>query len=268
MQSYRDSDHIRKTNGRYDLAVMTAIGSREEQQDSFGFLHGDDWMFIIVCDGMGGTNGGKLASSAAVRTALEIFREYQKPCDPIAFLQRMTESANEAVLRVQFGRGTGPKTNAGSTMVAVLIDSKDLYWNSVGDSRVYLLRKEEFVQMTQDQNYKAVLREQLRTGMISQEVYLSHKKREEALINYLGIGALKLIDYNEKPIRLLTEDKVLLTTDGLYKAVSESVILEVLENFSNIEDALQMLEMKAEKNAKRDRFAQDNTTAALLKILY
>lgn len=74
----------------------------------------------------------------------------------------------------QFENSLRRKLNAGSTLVAVMLDSsRNLYWNSVGDSRLYLFRDGDFAQITQDHNYTTVLLEKLNAGMIDREEFNS-----------------------------------------------------------------------------------------------
>ena len=65
---------------------------------------------------------------------------------------------------------------------------------------------------------------------------------------------------------LIKEDKILLMSDGLYKLVSNDEIKRILSNFSNIEDALKALEIKAQKAARSKNVNRDNMTVALVKI--
>ena len=61
-------------------------------------------------------------------------------------------------------------------------------------------------------------------------------------------------------------DKILLMSDGLYKLVSNNEIMRILSNFTNIEDALKALELKAQKASKNFKISRDNMTVALIKI--
>ena len=55
-------------------------------------------------------------------------------------------------------------------------------------------------------------------------------------------------------------------SDGLYKIVSDSEIARILDNFSNIGEAVQALELKVQKKAKNGTEARDNMTVALIKV--
>ena len=264
MLGLKDNDLVRETAGIYDFSVSTVIGDRAEQQDSFAFLLQPNRAFVAICDGMGGHRGGKLAGKLAARTMLEACSGASDD-DPVSLLQRAAELADRKIS--QLTDESGARMNAGSTLSSVLLLGRTLYWCAIGDSRIYLLRGDEFVQLTQDQNYKTVLNAQLHTGAITQEEYDRNLYRADALISFIGIGNLKLVDYNQRPFTLEPKDKLILMSDGVYRVLPEEEIKSVIMNFSNPADALQMLEYKIQKEAKKNKRSRDNTTAAILKIL-
>lgn len=247
------------------FAVTMVIGDREDQQDSFGYHVEEGEAILTVCDGMGGHEGGRRASQTAVATILNLYEETY-PCQEIpARLREITVQADAAVSALT-GPDGGP-LRGGSTMLTLVLRGREMYWNSVGDSRIYLFRNGECVQVTQDQNYETVLREQLRAGEITQEDFEREIPRGGALVNYLGIGGLGLIDYNEMPLLLQPDDRILMATDGLYRLVTDAEIRTVLDNFRNIEDALAILEQKARRGAAARLVSRDNMTTALIRIL-
>ena len=261
----RDNILLSETNHAYEIAVISKLGDREEQQDSFGYFFKDEELLAVLCDGMGGIQGGRSASLCAVKTAVEELITAENENDPIPFMQKVTKLIDDKIVRLR--DKDGAKLNGGSTMVMVLLRGRRLYWNSVGDSRIYLQRKNEFVQLTQDQNFRTVLDEQFRTGDLSKEEYLKKLDGSEALINYLGIGNLRLIDYNQEPLLLKKGDCILLTSDGLYKLIEDREIHEIVANFSRCEEALQMMEYKMKKYATKRHAQRDNTTVMLIRIL-
>lgn len=248
------------------LAIISDIGDRSDQQDDFGYDLNDSGAMVLVCDGMGGHNGGNLASATVTKRFLS---DYKKLCPTdktatIAFLHDTTVLANSDVF--ELADLNGEKINAGSTVVSVAIFDRQLYWSSVGDSRLYLFRDGELVQITQDHNYTTLLTEKLNMGLISQEEFEYEKCNGEALISYIGMATLPLIDYNDTPFALVSNDKLILMSDGLYKVLSDNEILSVVSNFSNISEAVQALNQKAKRNAKKFKISRDNTTISILKI--
>lgn len=264
MQGNKDNQQARDENDVMKISALTVIGNRDDQQDSFGFwLNADDGM-AIICDGMGGHEGGKKASSIAVEKSIELFNKCYRKDNPVDFLQYMTSEANKAVLGLCDENGR--KLDAGSTLVMLYIADKKLYWNSVGDSRAYLYRNGEFVQITTDQNYGTVLNEQLSAGIISKEQFLEEQSRADALISYLGMQSDRLIDFNDTPFQLISKDKIIIMTDGLYRLVPDQDIANIIGNFADVNEALSALEIKAQRYAIKSNLNRDNMTAILISI--
>lgn len=264
MLNYKNQRLIKDENSAFYLAALSVIGDRDEQQDSFGFSMKQDEGLIVVCDGMGGYEGGKIASELAVEIVLERYEENHLIHKTTDILIKASKEADSCISQLK--NSTGRKLKAGSTIVSVFINKKKLTWCSVGDSRAYLFRQGEMVQLTQDQNYHTVLVEQRNAGLLDEIKFQQESKRGEALISFLGIGNLSLIDYSETPLDLMKDDKILIMSDGLYKIVTDYEITRILDNFSNIGEAVQALETKAKKKAKDTCVSRDNMTVALIKI--
>lgn len=263
-QGHKDYENIKDANSDFEAVISTALGDREEQQDAFGYELMSGEGLVVVCDGMGGHNGGKLASNVAVKTFLETYTNAYPFSDVVSFLHNAIFQANKSVCNLKDQNGNPLK--GGSTIVALVIKNKELFWSSVGDSRAYLFRDGQLVQFTLDHNYGTVLKEQLNAGIIDRSKYEVENQKSEALISFLGMQDLKLIDYNDSSLKLQTNDKIIIMSDGLYKLISDQEIERLIDNFSNIEDALKAFEMKAERIASQKKISRDNMTVALIKI--
>lgn len=245
----------------YEVQVRTDIGGREEQQDN-AYVYSDAVAtFAIVCDGMGGTEHGALASKMTVESIRNLWKEFviQHFQGNIVkfFLEAMTEVDNQVFH--EFGKSRG-----GTTVVAVVIIREKLYWFSAGDSRLYILRNGELVQATRDHNYFLQLNEQFKNGEITQNQFQQEAARGEALISYIGVGGLSVYDLATVPLDLMEGDILLLTTDGLYKAIPKELIQHILmkEDSLSVKADNLMRQITVLKNS----VALDNTTYALIKI--
>jgi protein phosphatase len=261
MQSRDDNEQSFALNDNVEVAITTALGGRSEQQDCYGFLLEEEESLTVICDGMGGHDKGKMASNIAVKAILDMYEDREGTLDPVTMLHELTMNANDEVCTID------SDNLAGTTMVIIYIKGSELYWNSVGDSRAYLFRGSRYTQLTQDHNLKTVLEQKLSQGAISQEEYDRDIVRGEALINYLGIEPLELIDYNVRPLVLEQDDEIIVMTDGLYKFLEEESIFEILKNFKNINDAIGALENLVERGSRRNRTDRDNMTVAIIKKL-
>ncbi len=242
-------------------------GNRKYQQDAV-FVSGSKILaankktrvLAVVCDGMGGMADGGRAAQTGIQMMTEDFKVIEN--NPEIHIPNFLE--NE-VRRIDQVIATFPKENgngSGSTMVAVIADGNQLYWVSVGDSRIYVLRGQEIKQMTRDHNYLLRLSEMVANGEMTLEE-AQRQPQKEALISFLGIGGLELIDINYQPLELLPGDIVLLCSDGITKTLSDEQIRDIMKSStSTMEKKAETLVLAAVRNNTR---SQDNTSVAILQ---
>lgn len=248
--------HIRPGNAQH-------IGSRNGQQDSFAFSHIEDeslarraGVLAVLADGMGGLAMGKEASECAVKATLSLHETTQIETPPVDILQNAVELANINVLAM--ARDAGVEGEAGSTLVAVIVKDDRIYWTSVGDSRIYLYRSGELVQLTTDQNYAAELLQRVADGRISMEEARSHPDRA-ALINFIGNRDIKPADNSLRPFPISDGDWIILCSDGLFGTLTDEEIRKEL--LGNPNDACERL---IQKVVRRNKPHQDNATVTIL----
>ena len=247
----------------YQVGQALHIGNRKEQQDALDIAEletdgGAPRLLAVLCDGMGGMENGAQASALAVRTMVEDFQAVGDG-DIVGFLR---QEAHRIDRRIVDELDNGERS-CGTTMVAAAVsDSGALHWLSVGDSRIYILRGQEIVQVTRDHNYFLLLTEQVRSGEITAAEAEQNKDRE-ALVSYLGIGGLSLMDINPQPFQLEKNDLVLLCSDGLTKTLSQAQILSFIQDGPvNLSLCARMLTHKA---YELRRGSQDNTSVILIR---
>ena len=242
----------------YRSGAVSLLGSREEQQDSFFCRAGKDAAFAVVCDGMGGSRGGGLASQRAVGRLLELYQKRTGEEPVPDFLLHAMDVVDESVVALQ--RETDGCRGAGTTLVAAVLDGSRLFWLSVGDSRLYILRKNEIVRVTRDHNLALRLAQMPESRrMAEREAFASY--RQDALVSFVGMGGIELYDLNETAFRVEAGDRILLTTDGLTKLLTDREIGEIARQ-GEPEAALQRLTAAATEKAAG---VQDNTTCILIQ---
>lgn len=262
MQNHKTDYILTDENSVVKIALLSVIGDREEQQDCAGVRLKNNEGLVVVCDGMGGHKGGRLAGELAVHTLLKRYAE-EFPCEnPRAWLLDTAADIDLAVSGLH--NEAGEKLQAGSTVVAAYITGRSLYWLSVGDSRLYIFREGELVRATADHNYQSVLDRQLRSGLIDEAAYNRKIGQGEALVSFLGVNGLPYIESNDRPFDLKSGDRILLATDGLYRLISDDGICSIVNNFTNINEMVRALEMKARRCA--GHLARDNMTVAAITV--
>lgn len=247
----------------------TATGNRKYQQDAV-YVSGSrkiagnrkTRVFAAVCDGMGGMADGGRASSTAIHMFREGFEKIEKePNIQIPTFFRQGIRSVDAVIS-QFPKEAGK--GSGTTLVAAIAENNRLYWASVGDSRIYILRGRDMIQVTRDHNYMLRLQQMVDNGQMTLQEAQA-KKQKEALISFLGIGNVTLMDINEQPFEMQFGDIVLLCSDGITKTLPDDQIRDIIKN-----DAVSMKEkakILVEAAVRGNTHSQDNTSVAILQYV-
>jgi serine/threonine protein phosphatase PrpC len=234
---------------------------RSSQQDSFAIsdisnaeLCESKGVFAIVADGMGGMADGSELSAIVTRTMLQYFNDALPSGRIDLDLLSMLYAANENVNQFQQGRERG-----GSTVVAVIIHDGDLYFASVGDSRICLVRGGGIMQLTREHVYAIDLDERAASGKMTWDAAFGDSQRA-ALTNFIGVGELERVDRNTRPLRLLRGDRVILMSDGVFGAISDNEILSAMSAPPHVS-----AELLQEKVLAKGYTNQDNLTAVVFE---
>ncbi|MDO5574489.1 MAG: serine/threonine-protein phosphatase [bacterium] len=244
------------------IASHCTQGQRKSQQDNSRYSIEYDHAFAIVCDGMGGMQGGEKASEIAVSKFEDFYHDETPIADKAAFFRHAIKIMDRAIcgLRNEAGKPLG----AGSTMVAVIIEKDKLYWTGVGDSKIYILRGEDMICVTREHNYRLMISQYYEEGSMTAEEYVEEDKRGDALISYLGMGQIKMMDVTEKPFQLEAGDIIMLCSDGIYKTLSEETLKTLIRDAGSNMEAVACNIIDCINQA--DNPTQDNAT--LIAIIY
>ncbi|MDR0647884.1 MAG: protein phosphatase 2C domain-containing protein [Synergistaceae bacterium] len=252
--------------GKLEITPDSAqhIGERGEQQDAYGcFDYAANAVthagyLAVVADGMGGMVLGKEAAVVAVSAFIDAYGKKAGKAIPDALRQAAFE-ANAAVLGMAGERGVRGET--GTTLIAAVIRDDELYWISVGDSRIYLLDRQSIAQLNEEHNLKSRLERLAARGLVDAEEALTHPQRE-ALLSYIGIEDLTEMDIPRTPVKLARGCCVLLCSDGLYRALPDEEILSAAWRSAPREMARELVAAAIGKGKRH----QDNVTAITLTL--
>jgi protein phosphatase len=239
------------------------------QQSSFAHRRGTCLLdvpqgrLLMVADGMGGYQGGEVASAVAV----DVMARYAFAMMPWMLmvsrtterefadgLQRALQSCNERVRSVAAQRGLDARM--GTTLTMAYVAWPDLYVLHVGDSRCYLYRKNQVYRLTRDHTMAQQLVE---NHALSQEE-AAHSRFKHVLVNTIG-GASERVEMEFRHETLEDGDQLLLCTDGLTGYLSDAHIAQYLAAGGPAEQiAKQMVE-----HAKSSG-GEDNITVVLARF--
>ncbi|HEY8058697.1 MAG TPA: Stp1/IreP family PP2C-type Ser/Thr phosphatase, partial [Acidimicrobiales bacterium] len=202
---------------------------RSNNQDSLLVREGE---LFAVADGMGGHQGGEVASALALET---LGKAHDDPST--STLVQAVRSANQAVFEKA---GTSPDLKGMGTTLTALADvdtseGKRLGIVNVGDSRLYRARGDHLEQLTEDHSLVASL---VRQGRITAEEAESHPQRN-ILTRALGIDEAVAVDSWE--VEPVPGDRFLICSDGLFNEVDEGRMIATLRRFDDPADAAREL---------------------------
>ena len=211
-------------------AAGTDVGMRrEENQDSFGIIKTDSFQGFFVADGMGGVNGGAIASRLAISTIQELLPGLKEQMSPEALRTAVAE-INTRI----FERGSAQPGLAGmgTTLVGLVFTVGGIISLNVGDSRAYRIRGDSIKQLSEDHT---VVSELVKSGAISNQEAEGHPAPAHG-------------------------DVYVLCSDGLYNFLSNQDIFDVIKQ-NPLDDANQIL-----INLANRRGGTDNITVVVISV--
>lgn len=202
---------------------------RSSNQDAFlcGKLT-ENTAFVVVCDGMGGANGGNIASSIAMRCLadrlVEDYRESDSPEAIRELLESAVAEANGAVFRT--AREDAELYGMGTTAVVAIASPDAVYLAHVGDSRAYMITPRDITQVTKDHS---VVQDMVDKGQITAEEAKTHPQKH-FLTRALGVEPELECSFTR--IAFPDNGTLLICTDGLSNLVAEEMIQSLVRTFN------------------------------------
>ncbi|MCC8142058.1 MAG: Stp1/IreP family PP2C-type Ser/Thr phosphatase [Lachnospiraceae bacterium] len=228
------------------VCSLTDIGVRREMNQDYFFSSEEPVgalpNLFIVADGMGGHNGGEIASKNVVETMCAVAQKTRK-IKIANILTECVEKANKD-LRAYADEHTEMK-GMGTTTVAAVISDHTLFAANVGDSRMYVVG-EEIRQITSDHS---LVQEMVRRGEIDEELARVHPDKN---IITRAVGASDKIKVDIFEETLAQGELILLCSDGLTNMVEDDEILQVLHRPKDLESNTEYLVELANEHGGKD----------------
>lgn len=218
-------------------------------------------LLLAVADGMGGAAAGEIASREGLAAlAVYMFGHWGRfPAtkaterDLYQALLGAADCASSSVLRYSDDDRTA--RGMGSTLTAAVVWNGHAHFIQVGDSRAYLFRRSEFIQLTTDQT---LINEMVASGYLTREQAKTHPQRN-MITQALGSPQPLKAEMGKIPLR--RGDRLLLCSDGLHGEVGDAQLQELMAlNYSPRRTLELMLEVALEHGGR------DNVTALLLAL--
>lgn len=204
---------------------------------------------IAVADGM----GGHLAGEVAAQIAIDKLKDFHLNGSILESLERVFQDANRAIY--ENGRNNKDREGMGTTLTAVYVQDNKAYIAHVGDSRAYLIRQKELIQLTEDHSYVNQL---VSLGTLSPEEAQRHPQRN-ILLRVLGIKEELTVDL--AVVDLQAKDRLLVASDGLFSDVDKDELTNILLNdLDLLQTADQLIDLALTHGGK------DNVTVVLGEV--
>ena len=214
------------------LGSLTHVGmKRSNNQDAFCALAGSNApmgtrALLAVADGMGGHKAGQVASNTTIKGIVDLLNTGKMPDTDRSDTKQLSSQLISAFTRINAEvhlAAKQPQTEGmGTTLTAAVILGAQMVLAHVGDSRAYILRSGELLQITKDHSWVA---EEMARGELTPDEAREHPRRN-IVTRAIGIEPQVKVDTAE--VELRERDVILLCSDGLHGLVEDDEIADIL----------------------------------------
>lgn len=241
---------------RITSAEYSDTGGRTNNEDFILCGEKGGEYFFALADGLGGHQGGEIASSIACKSAISYYMNntgwQEKPFDEVYELCQENLIKEQDMRNVSKGLMT--------TLNLICIDSEKVYWSHVGDSRTYCFKDKILLERTKDHSVSQML---ALMGEIDESDIRFHEDRSR-LLKALGIRDNYGGYAEEKSIDLEGNQQFLICSDGLWEHITEDVMQQMLKISSSPKEWLELMFAELLKNT--DEKQRDNASAIAIFV--
>ena len=237
--------------------VDSRKGGRVENQDTCGYADTSFGLLVVVCDGMGGGPGGKLASTLAVDTIIGIVRDATATAEPKEVLKNAIQTANQVLVKRIVDNPS--LRGMGTTVAALLINDYAAILAHAGDSRIYKFRGSRKVYRTTDHS---VVSELVRKGTLTEE-QARLSAQSNVITRALGVSPEVEVDITE--LAYEKGDRFMLCTDGIWGNITEKELIKIAAGTKSPGGAVESLVIRVDEQGFAAGGVHDNLTVALIE---
>ncbi len=213
---------------------------------------GERGSLMIVSDGMGGAAAGEIASEMAVTSMRDSLAEVNSSAEISEQLKSAAEVANERIWN--HSQDNPELSGMGATLTAVLVQGTTAYIAQVGDSRAYLMRRDQIKQLTKDQSLAQML---VDSGAIKPDQMDSVPQN----VIMQAMGTQPAVKVAMTAVELFRNDCLVICSDGLSNKVPPNELREMIQEVDDLTEACRLLIDKA-----NERGGEDNITVIIARF--
>lgn len=260
MNQLRESAASLKPRLTLRYAAVTNVGGRANNEDAYRICVLNARACFVVSDGVGGENGGEIASQAIVDTVVTHFEQQQAASD--AALLACLDAAKAVVARLQATDAALKKMSATVAMLLLDCERGEAQWGHLGDSRIYQFRDQKIHRVTKDHS---AVQQLVEAGYCTADQLRTHPLRS-SLLGAIGVPDGEGADAAQETSAFASGDAFLLCTDGFWEWIEETQMESALQEAPSVERWLDALEKIAGENALSSPAPRDNYTAIAIWI--
>ena len=205
----------------FNYIRVTSPGSvKKINEDAIETAEINGGLLAILCDGVGGDNGGDLAARIALKSALYFFSASEE----VDYLEKIKLAIEESNSFVFNHSSTRPLKKMATTLEIIYLKDNVVYWGHIGDSRIYQLKSKRLNQITKDHS---LVQKLLDEGYITHKQAANHPQKN---VIVKALGDDKIIEPDISKIRLNVNEgnKFFICSDGVSNLVSHAELEDVL----------------------------------------
>ncbi len=233
----------------FDFASRTHRGLvRKHNEDFLAYFDTMNGHVFVLCDGMGGHSAGDVAAEMASE-AIGRYFNFKYHNNPFEAVEESIIFANQEV--VMHALGNDYLYGMGTTIVVVLIRDDRVFYGHAGDSRLYVYKNQQLLQLTKDHSY---IQELLDKRLISESDAETHPRRNE-ITRAVGLSYDFKPEVSSKAFIPTDDDILLLCSDGLTNMIDDEEISVILNSKYKINEKATKLVKKANKKGGIDNIS-------------
>lgn len=226
-----------------NIASFSLPGKKHANQDAvFAGILANGSYLLVIADGMGGHNGGDVASKLATEVVINTLNDNPSQELDDVFQKVQSRFTVEAEKNKEFSQ-------MGTTLTVCIVNGHNAYIGHVGDSRLYLLRNKGLKTITKDQTEVQRL---IDDGVLNQKEAKKYPRRN-VLLSVMSPSSEHVLQKSMIPIK--PNDRILLVTDGLYNVLSKEEIKNASIGAPSISALCSTLETEAKSRDPKDDYS-------------
>lgn len=250
---------------KFDVSTVSIKGSRDYQEDSVlsSFPIGQPLGYAVISDGLGGHDGGNVASALATTEVYKLLKTQEAEIENgVANIPVMLREAAHAANGL-IGAHSGADSDMGCTLLVPIIRGNKLYWISVGDSILLLFRGGALRRLNKDHSMAPQIDLMAKAGSLDAEAARNHPDRN-VLTSVINGSEIEMIDCPTSSLKLQQGDVLIAASDGI-QCLSSAVLANTLMQ-SHMGTAYEISNALLQEIYVLNDSDQDNTSFVVVKM--